>query len=110
EAAAHEVGEALVGRVRAAREDQVERHAELPAPGEEGGGGKGPKVRRREEQEALRQRLDAAVVYDVRAPLALARADQRHAEALAQVHRPALLREQRIGARLDREPAASLGR
>src|SRR5947208_2334269 len=110
EAAAHEVGETLVSGVRAAREDEVERHAQLPAPGEEGRDGERAEVRRREEQEALRQGVDAAVVDNVRAPLALARADQRHAEALAQLGGPRLLGQEGVRARLDREPAAPLGR
>jgi len=109
EPAAHEVGEALVCG-RAARQDQVERHAELPAPGEEGRGDEGAKVGRREEEEAVRQRLDAAVVDHVGAPLALARADERHAEALAQVDGPRLLGQEGVRARLDRETVSPLGR
>src|SRR6185503_20415541 len=63
-------------------------------------------ARRREEEEAFGKRLQAAGVDDERPPLALARPDERHAEARAELGRPGLLGgEHRIGTALEREPA-----
>jgi hypothetical protein len=43
------------------------------------------------EQEPLRQRHQSARVHDERAPLSLARADERHGEPRAELGRPGLL-------------------
>src|SRR5262249_6686399 len=65
----------------------------------------------RHQQESLGQRLQAAVVHHVGAPVALAGADEPVGEtdALAERDAPRLVRDHRVGAALDDEPAAALG-
>src|SRR5206468_2599018 len=109
---ADEGRDALVGVVRAARQPEVEEHAQLAAPREERRGGDRPGVGRGEEHEALRHRDQLAAAHDVRAPVAGPRADQPVAEAepLAEGERPGLLRDEGVGAALDQEAVGPLAR
>jgi hypothetical protein len=110
QAAPHERGQALVVVPRPPRQDQVEGHAELAAEGEQRRGRHRPRRRRRHQQEPLGQRVQAAVVHDVGAPVVLARADEpvRDPDALAERQAPRLVGDHGVGAALNDEPAAAL--
>ena len=57
EPAADEGAQALVGAGRAPRQQEIERHARLAAPGEQRGGDEGPETRRGQELETFGQRV-----------------------------------------------------
>ena len=111
EPAPHERAEALVVRP-AAGEHEVERHPELPRPGEEGRAQERREPRRREELESLGQRVEPAGApdVDVAEPIVGAGEAVLDAEPPAERQRPGLLREERVGPRLDEEAAHALGR
>ena len=106
----HERAEALVG-IAAARQHQVARHPELARPGEEPRGEQRRQAGRRQQLEALGQRMQAAAPDHEGAAEAIVGADQPllQAEPPAQGERPRLLGQERIGPALDEKAVALLG-
>jgi len=112
ESPADERRDALVALGAPARQHEIEQHAELPVPREERRPREVPEVRRREEREALGDGDESAAAHDVNAPVVGPGADQASLEAESRAQRdgPGLLGDERVGARLDQEAAAPLGR
>ena len=108
---AHEGAQALVVG-HAPRQDEVEAHAELSRPGEQSRPDERTELRRRQELKSDRQRMQTPGAPHEHLPEAIVGPDQPvlDAEPLAERQRPRLVRQERIGARLDQEPAAPLGR
>src|SRR6185312_5749781 len=111
EAAAEEAADGLVARVGAAREDEVEAHAELAGPGEEAALREGEDAGRDSEDEALRQRVEDAALADVHPAVPLDRAHQPIAEAdlAAELHRVGAGRDEGVGAGVEHAAVAALG-
>ncbi len=122
EAAADEVGEALVGcdrrgtrpvadRDAATRQHQVEPHAQLARPAHEAAEREGDDARRHHEDDALGQLVQAAAREDEALADVLVRVEQAVADVEPARHldRPGLLDDRRVRAALDDEPVAAHG-
>ena len=111
QSAAHEGPEALVV-TGTPRQDEIEGHAQLAAPRKQTGLDERPELRRRQELEAVGQRVETpgAPDEDLSEPIVGAHEPVLDAEPPAECQRPRLLRKERIGACLDEESAGALGR
>jgi hypothetical protein len=105
-----EGAQALIG-VAPARQDEVEGHARLAAPGEEGRGEQRRQPGRRHHLEPLGQRMEAPAVHDEGAAVAVVGAEQARlqVEPPAERQRPGLLGDERVRAALHDESIAPLG-
>src|SRR5207245_7559299 len=111
ESATYEGAQALVV-AHAPRQDEIEGHAQLARPGEETRPDERSKLRRRQELEAIRQRMQTAGAPHEHLSEAIVR---RHepvldTEPAAERQRPRLFREERVGPRLDEESTGVAGR
>ena len=112
EPAAHEGAEALVGARRRAAARGRAPCAACPASEKSAEASERPSARRRQQQEALGQRMEAAAADHEGAAEAVVGPHQPivDAEPPAERERPRLLGEERVGAALDEEAVAALGR
>ncbi len=72
----------------------------------------GPKPTRRHQHESFGDRHESALPDDERAPMARVRLDEAifQTKPIAQIEAPGLVRDERIGASLQRESVETLGR